>query len=227
MLKECAEHGYFRGEKCPFCGAEGRFLMNDQEIAWFGRTLTGILRHFPEEFGLEMDMNGWVDVKDIVRSIRRRNQRARWLKTEHVIALAKTDEKGRYQLMNGKIRATYGHSKEVVLDLPTDNIPATLYYPSSREEAAILVETGIRHSDRAKVHLSDTKISAVEAGKHRMNEPVILKIDAAGAIRHGVVIQRAGKHVYITDFIPAEYIEPIHEHSVVTDEEENGSENHI
>ncbi len=192
--------------------------MNEKELAWFGRTLTGILRHFPEEFGLEMDINGWIAVEDIVTSVRRRNHRAKWLRPEHIIALAKTDEKGRYQLMNGRIRATYGHSKEVILDLPTDNIPDTLYYPSSEEEAVILLETGIRHSDRAKVHLSDTKISAVEAGKHRVSKPVILKVDAANAIKNGVVIQRAGKHVYITDFIPAEHIKMVTPHAAVTDE---------
>lgn len=206
MLRECAEHGYFRGERCPYCGIEGKFLMNDREMSWFGRTLTGILRHFPEKFGLEMDEKGWVDINEIVRNVKQKNPHARWLKTEHVIALAKTDDKGRYQIKMGRIRATYGHSLEVDLDLPTDNIPDTLYYPSSEEEAEVLLETGIRHSDRAMVHLSDTKISAREAGSHRVRDPLILQIDAVSAIKSGVVIKRAGNHVYITDFIHSDFV---------------------
>lgn len=206
MLRECPEHSYFRGECCPYCNEEGKFLMNENEMDWFGRTVTGILRHFPEKFEVTMDEHGWVDINEIIDNIRRKNPRSHWLKPEHVIALAKTDEKGRYQIKMGKIRATYGHSLEVKLDLPTDSIPDELYYPSSPEEAAVLMEIGIHHSDRAMVHLSDTKISAREAGSHRVKSPVVLNIDAKGAIEAGVVIYRAGNHVFTTDFIPSEFI---------------------
>lgn len=211
MLKECNDHGYYRGDDCPFCGKEGKFLMNERELSWFGRTLTGILRHFPDSFNINMDARGWTSIDDIVAKVKNKNSNARWLRPEHVIAIAKTDEKGRYQLSMGKIRATYGHSIEVTLDLPTDEIPDQLYYPSSIEEAEVLLETGIRHSDRAMVHLSDTKVSAREAGSHRVKEPVIICINAEGAIDNGVVIQRAGNHVYITDFIPSEYLQIVEE----------------
>ena len=206
MLRECAEHSYFRGETCPYCDKEGKFLMNDNEMSWFGRTFTGILRHFPEKFGLYMDENGWVDIDEIIDNVRSKNPRSRWLRPEHIIALVKTDEKGRYQIKMNKVRATYGHSLEITLDLPTDNIPEQLFYPSSPEESEILLEVGIRHSDRAMVHLSDTKISAREAGSHRVNNPTILQVDTIPAIENGVVIQRGGNHVYVTDFIPSEYL---------------------
>src|SRR5208282_4125083 len=41
MLKECAQHGYFRAEVCPVCGQPCRFLMNDRELDHLGRVLTG------------------------------------------------------------------------------------------------------------------------------------------------------------------------------------------
>jgi len=180
--------------------------MNERELSWFGRTLTGILRHFPEKFGLTMDEHGWVDINEIIENVKSRNPRSRWLKPEHIIAIVKTDDKGRYQIKLGKVRATYGHSIEVNLDLPTDDIPVNLYYPSSAEESEILMEVGIRHSDRAMVHLSDTKISAREAGSHRVKDPVILTVDAETAVGAGVVIKKAGNHVYISEFIPSDYI---------------------
>lgn len=211
MLQECADHSYFRGETCPFCDKEGRFLMNESEMSWFGRTLTGILRHFPDKFDLYMDENGWVDINDIITNIKQKNPRSRWLKPEHIISLVKTDVKGRYQIKMGKVRATYGHSLDITLDLPIDDIPELLYYPSSPEEAGVLLEAGIRHSDRAMVHLSDTKISAREAGSHRVSDPVILQVNAAEAIEAGVVIQKAGKHVYVTDFIPSDHLTLIKE----------------
>ena len=206
MLRECGEHGFFRGETCPFCGKEERFLMNEDELSWFGRTLTGILRHFPEKFEVGMDENGWVDINQIVENVKAKNPRTRWLKPEHVIGIVRTDEKGRYQIRMGKVRATYGHSLEVTLDLPSENIPKSLFYPSNPDEAEILLDAGIRHSDRAMVHLSDTMISAREAGSHRAKEPVIFMVDTAGATDAGVVIRKAGHHVYVADYIPPEFI---------------------
>src|SRR3989304_2303274 len=62
MLRECRSHGYYRGEElCPNCGAETRFLLKDEEVEGLGRTMAGVLRHFPDRYGLEMDANGWTD----------------------------------------------------------------------------------------------------------------------------------------------------------------------
>ena len=32
MIRECEDHGYFRDEKCPYCGEEGKFMMSDYEV---------------------------------------------------------------------------------------------------------------------------------------------------------------------------------------------------
>jgi putative RNA 2'-phosphotransferase len=206
MLKECRSHGFFRGESCPNCGDEGRFLLNERELALLGRTMAGILRHFPERYGLEMDRRGWVDLRDFITAVQIRHRKFRFLKPHHIIALVQTDPKGRYQFDEGRVRATYGHSFDLDLDLPTDGIPASLYFPTTEEECSILLEMGLRPSDRKWVHLSDSIESAYEAGKVRTDLPVILKVDTAKATADGVVIMKAGKTVYITKEIPPEYL---------------------
>ena len=40
--------------------------MSDRERDILGRRMAGILRHFPEKFDLDMDMNGWGDVREMV-----------------------------------------------------------------------------------------------------------------------------------------------------------------
>ena len=206
MLRECKEHGYFRGEECSICGEEGKFLSSDQELANIGRLMAGLLRHFPERFGLRMDDHGWVDMHEFVQAVHVRRGDLHWLRSHHLHAIIETDPKGRYQYKNGAIRATYGHSFDVDLELPTDNIPDMLFYPTTEEEVDILLETGIRPSDRKKVHLSKTFEDAEIAGKHRVEAPIILSVDAKKAMSEGVVIQRAGKTVYVTDGISADYI---------------------
>lgn len=207
MLKECKSHGYFRDEYCPVCGDNAKFLLNDREMDVLGRTLAGVLRHFPERYGLEIDPQGWVDLKDFVTAVQIRNRRFRFLKPHHILGIIETDPKGRYQFRDGKIRATYGHSFDVDLDLPTEGIPNTLFYPTTEEECPILLEVGIKPSDRKMVHLSSTYQAAMEAGRVRVNNPVILEIDAIGARENGnVIIKKAGKTVYITKEVPPEYL---------------------
>lgn len=206
MLKECSQHGFFRGEACPVCAQPGRFLMNDRELDHLGRVLTGILRHFPDRYQLTMDAQGWVALPQIVRAISSRHPAYHWLRVPHLVAIAETDAKGRYEVRDERIRATYGHTLELELDLPTDNIPDRLYYPVTEEEVAIVLEVGLRPSDRKKVHLSKTAEDARAAGSVRTPQPIVLEVDARRAREGGIVIQQAGKTVFLVDQVPPDYL---------------------
>jgi len=220
MVKECRTHGYFRQEECPICGEQGRFLMNEEELDKLGRTMAGVLRHFPERYGLRMTKQGWVDLEDFITEVKNKQRRFRWLKAHHVLAIIDTDPKGRYQFRNGMIRATYAHSVDVELDLPTRGVPEFLYYPTTKEEKDILLETGLMPSDRKKVHLSKTIESAVVAGKVRDPEPLIFEINAKAMTDEELVIKKAGNTVYVAEAVPANYLRLMEEEEIpVVDEE--------
>ncbi|MFH0815965.1 MAG: RNA 2'-phosphotransferase [Methanobacteriota archaeon] len=219
MLKECRTHGYFRAEDCPVCGDEGRFLMNEEELDRIGRTMAGVLRHFPERYGLTMDEQGWIDLEQFVTAVQARQRMFRWLKTHHIMAVIETDPKGRYQFREGKIRATYAHSIEVKLDLPTRDIPDVLYYPTTQEEMELLLETGLKPADRKMVHLSKTYEAAVVAGRVRVEDPAILAIDSKQAVADGMTIQKAGTTVFLISDVPAKYLSKAEESEVVEEPE--------
>jgi putative RNA 2'-phosphotransferase len=180
--------------------------MNVEEIDKLGRIMAGILRHFPERFGLDMNEQGWVDIKDMVDAVRSKRNQFHWLRQHHIRAVVETDPKGRYQLDNGNVRATYGHSINLDLDLPTDDIPDNLYYPATEEEADIILETGLKPSDRKQVHLSKSSDDAKKAAAHREPNPIILVIDAKKACDDGLVIMKAGHTVFITSEVPSKYL---------------------
>jgi putative RNA 2'-phosphotransferase len=206
MLKECRTHGYFRDEECPICGEQGRFLMNEEELDMLGRTMAGVLRHFPERYGLRMNKLGWVDLEEFITQVRDKQRRFRWLKPHHVLAIIDTDPKGRYQFRDGMIRATYAHSVDVELDLPTRGTPELLYYPTTKEEKDVLLETGLMPSDRKKVHLSRTLVAAIIAGKVRDPEPLIFEVNAKAMTDAEMVIMKAGNTVFVVDSVPPEYL---------------------
>lgn len=205
-LKECREHGYFRAEFCPVCGSEGRFLMNPEELDRLSRTMAGVLRHFPERFDLKMDSHGFVSLRDFVNAVQRKQRRYHWVRPHHIIAIIETDNKGRYEYRDGMIRATYAHSFNVDLDLPSGGTPDKLYYPTTKEEVDIVLEVGLKPSDRKMVHLSRGIGDAVNAGRVRTPEPIILEVDARGATEDGIVIQKAGRTVYLTTDVPPKYL---------------------
>ena len=206
MLKECPQHGYFRDENCPVCGQGGRFLMNDRELDHLGRVMTGVLRHFPEKYGLAVDEHAWIELPKLVQAINTRHRGYHWLRVHHLVAIAESDPKGRYEVKDDRIRATYGHTLDVALDLPTENVPNALYFPVTPEEAAIVLEVGLKPSDRKRVHLSRTAQDAHAAGSVRTPEPVILEVDAAKAKADGLVIMQAGKTVFLVDQVPSSYL---------------------
>ena len=205
MIRECEEHGYFRSERCPYCGDEGKFIMSDFEVEKIGRTLAAILRH--GKFGLEMDPQGNVSLKEVMAKIRERNPRMNWLRARHIGALVETDPKGRYVVSNGKIRATYGHTIPLDIRLDCENIPDELFYPATPEEAELILESGIFPSDRAMVHLSLTYRDALRAGSVRTEDPVILVIDTGVCMELGSDIGRAAKTVYLCRSVPADAID--------------------
>ncbi len=211
MIRECTNHGFYADDHlCPACNAEGRFIMRTGERNSLARMLALVLRHAPEKFELEMDINGWIDVKDIIRQFKEsRGKRFHWLRPHHFSAIAETDPKGRYEVRGNTIRATYGHTVEIELDLPTDNIPDALYFPCDPNEAENLLDVGLSPGGRAHVHLSASIRAAAEAGHVHFPLPTILEVDTAQMHAAGETIWHAGVTVYLTESVPSQYLSVI------------------
>lgn len=221
MLSECKNHGYYRGETCPLCNTEGKFLMNERELNALSRIMAGALRHFPEKLGLMMDGKGWVNISDLIDAIGTGRSGFDWLRLHHIEALVATDPRKRYQIDGGMIRATYGHTIDVFPDdLPLADIDE-FFYPVTEEEIDIILEGGLHPTDRRKVHLSGSIEKAIEAGKVRTDDPLILRIDGKKAMKDGMKIYHAGKDVYITDEIDAKYISKVKETIFNENQEKN------
>lgn len=197
MIRFCLTHGYFRGEKCK-CGEIGRFVLSAYKAEKLGKIVSGALRHFPDKLGLKIDKQGWTSYSELVKAVQKRY---RWAKEYHIRALVESDEKGRYQLREGRIRATYGHSINVELDFPP-NDQAILYYGTSEEEAEMILVTGLKPVKQRYVHLSRTIENAVTVANIHTDKPIIVTVDAKGAQESGVKIMKVGD-ICLSEPIPA------------------------
>ena len=185
--------------------------MSTGERDSMARRLALVLRHAPEKFDLEMDINGWIDVRDIVRKFKESRKRQHWLRPHHLRAISETDPKGRYEIRGNMMRATYGHTVEIELDLPSTNIPDSLFYPCDPVEAENLLELGISPGDRAHVHLSANIRAAAEAGRFHHNKPAIIEVDTARMVASGETIWHAGVTVYLSEGVAGDFLSVVDE----------------
>lgn len=201
MIKRCPEHGFFRGESCE-CGNPGQVVLEDERSEKLGRLVAGALRHFPDDLGLEMDPRGWVDLDDLSEAI---GTRYRWANKRLVISLVQSDPKERYEIREGKIRAKYGHSVDVNLDHPRNELPA-LYYGANEEEADRILEVGLKAATQRYVHLSTTPEKAWYVGTFRTNSPRVIRVDAEAAQRAGVKMMAVSENIVISENVPPEHL---------------------
>lgn len=201
MIKRCSQHGLFRGERCE-CGSAGQMLLDEAKTEQLGRLVAGALRHFPDDLGIAMDSNGWVDLSSLGEVVKSRH---RWANERLVVALVESDPKKRYEIIDGKVRARYGHSVKVDLDHPENKLPK-LYYGASEEEADRILEIGLKPASQRYVHLSTTPEKAWHVATFRTGNPRVIQADAASAQKAGVKMMTVNEEIVISDTIPPEFL---------------------
>lgn len=201
-LRICPTHGFYRGDTCE-CGYKGEIILRKEKVEKLGRFISGVLRHFPDKFGLDMDKNGWVDFEKLVKIVGRKY---RWANRWVVKALIYSDKKGRYELNGDKIRARYGHSVDVELSDMPEAEEDLLYYGTSEEESIRLLELGIKPVKQSYVHLSTTIEKSEEVARLRTDEPIILEIDARKAREDGIRLIKVNENIVLAKEIPPQYI---------------------
>ena len=72
------------------------------------------LRHDPGRIGIELDEHGWVEVDVLLQALADRNFQVTREELEEVVA---RNDKQRFALRDGMIRANQGHTVDVDLDL--------------------------------------------------------------------------------------------------------------
>ena len=115
------------------------------------RFLSYVLRHHPGEIGLELDRGGWVDVDALVRKA---EAHGRSLSRERIGRVMRETDKNRFTVRDGRIRANYGHSVEVDLEVEPAAPPETLYHGTARHVLEAIRTEGLQPQSRQYVHLS-------------------------------------------------------------------------
>jgi len=193
------------------CGRRTRLFLDSSRRKSLSKLMSFLLRHDPESIGLKMDRSGWVYIDDLVDGIRNRWRNShlyRWVEKEHVIAIAMLDPKGRFEICGDRIRARYGHSKEldIEIDYLRDVDTKILYHGTAREFIDRISIEGLKPMNRCYVHLSTDMVDACIVGERHSRNPVVLKIDADCVRSHGIDIYIASKNIRLAKHVPRKCI---------------------
>ena len=121
---------------------------------------------------------------------------------DHAVA---TNDKQRFQVEDGRIRASQGHTVAVDLGLPPATPPAYLYHGTVARVLDVIRAEGLRPMARHHVHLSADRETATRVGARR-GRPVVLAVDAAAMHEAGHVFRVSANGVWLADAVPPRFL---------------------
>lgn len=181
-----------------------------KQLNKLSKQLSYYLRHKPEDIGLTMDRDGWVEIEQLLQ---------KWpmgaLTLSDLQEIVRTDEKGRYAFHttrgpNGPgpamVRAVQGHST-VVADVTFPEVvpPALLFHGTVERFLPHIKAEGLLPQTRHYVHLSGEMETAEQVGNRR-GDAIILIVRAAEMHEAGYKFFYAENGVYLADEVPAKFI---------------------
>ena len=161
------------------------------------------LRHEPQSYNLNLDKQGWVLLSDLVIALKSKGIQVDEIGISKMVELS---EKKRHQILNGKIKAYYGHSLENrILKHPVEP-PQFLYHGTNKNSLNSIVEIGLSPMKRQYVHLSVDENTAKMVGSRRKGGIVVLKVKAKEAYLNNIQFYKEEKGIWLSDLTPSEYI---------------------
>lgn len=180
-------------------------LLSSEQQRQLSKFMSLVLRHEPQKIGLTLGEEGFVPLDAFVAAMNKQRN-WHWIRAEHIYEVVTASDKQRYEIMDGQIRARYGHSIAEAVTYPEADPPAILYHGTTAQAAQAILETGLQSMQRQYVHLSSTVDQAIIVGRRRTPQPTILTIRAQDAQGAGVKFYNPEPRLYLSTTIPPEFI---------------------
>lgn len=169
------------------------------------KSVSYALRHRPDEFGLKLDAEGWVDIETLTKAVSGNLHFA--IGREDLEDIIAASEKKRFEIEGDRIRATYGHSFEGKIEFNPVEPPEVLYHGTSERAWEAIKQEGLKPMNRQYVHLSSDVQTARKVGLRHDSRPVILVVDARQMYADGWKFYHSGNDgTWMCEHVPKQYI---------------------
>lgn len=176
----------------------------DPKIKSVSKSMSYVLRHRPDAFGITLDPNGWVEVDTLLKAFKDNGKR---FSSEMIDRAVAENDKQRFEFNadRTRIRARQGHSVEIDLGYEPAVPPDVLFHGTATRNLDSIREQGLSKMNRHHVHLS-TNRETMLAVAQRHGKPAILDIDARRMHADGFAFFVTANQVWLVDSVPAEYL---------------------
>jgi putative RNA 2'-phosphotransferase len=169
------------------------------------RLLSYALRHGPTDYGLTLGGEGWIDLDLLISALKKHNADMSGLEVSDVESLVRDSDVARFELRDGRIRATYGHSAvELAYGLPRAP-PPVLYHVTRAAFVPSIASNGLQGRRRRFVHLTSSWRYALRLHRAREAQHVesaILVVDSIVATAAGISFYEASNEVWLCTSLP-------------------------
>ena len=179
--------------------------MNTKKLNETSKFLSYVLRHEPQAIGLQLDIEGWASIDELIDGAAKHGQS---IDTPLIQAVVSSSDKKRFSISDDglRIRAVQGHStSEVSIQHTEKEPPEFLYHGTATRFLDSIWQQGLVAGSRHHVHLSSDVQTALAVGQ-RYGTPAILKIEALQMYKGGMKFYQADNGVWLTNHVPPERI---------------------
>lgn len=176
------------------------------DLPKLSKFLSRLLRHDADTVGLVLDEHGYTDLSEVWKLVEYRYPARYKLADLQQVVAGDATGKQRFELVDSRIRALYGHSAVRLITYEPVEPPELLYHGTSANAWAAIRANGLLRQARQYVHSQPASTA-----QHRLARGTAVKrssctVRAASAHRAGVQFYHPETDHYLAEDIPVAFI---------------------
>jgi len=175
------------------------FMNQNNSVKKLSKFAAYILGRRPDEFGLVLDTEGYVKIKDFLKAVNEEDG-WRYVRRHHLNEIIMTRPAPLIEIKDTLIRAA--HREKLYKQTPAEKLPKLLYTCIRRRAYPAVLNKGALSAGHSRIILTVTPELAEKIGRRMDPMPVLLTIQSQKSMARGVVFYTAGDFIFLADSIP-------------------------
>jgi putative RNA 2'-phosphotransferase len=178
---------------------------NKRRVANLTLLMSYISGNRPDEFGLVPDKEGYIAIKEFLKTINEEPGMA-YVRESHLREVLLNDRDGIFEIDEKKIRSTKRNFCMVNKEEYLTPSPKILFKGVKRKAYPYILKAGLSPGSKEHIVMTTDRDLAVRIARRLDQEPVILEIRAKAAIENGITFYPFGESIYLADSVPVQFI---------------------
>jgi len=171
------------------------------QLQELGKLIEYILLYRPDEFGLFLDDDGSLPIKELLWAF---HEEEGWkhIRLGHLKELAYSQFESAFTLEENCIKPKQPRKQIFSTTVP----PRLLFHAARRKAYPVILKHGLKAAGRPYVPLATTEEVALRIGRRRDPKPILLTVHAAQAHDKGYVFSLCGEFLYLVKSLPPAFL---------------------